>query len=563
MKKSLKIAVASFVSLLFLSCSSPETADLVIYGGKIYTALDNRPAVEAVAVSGERIIYAGKKEGLTDYTGPETEELDLQGKTMTPGFIDAHAHLLGIGFGKMYLDLSKAGNYDEMIAMVKAAADTAVPGSWILGRGWHQSKWNPRPKKPVRGFQTHEKLSEAVPDHPVYLTHASGHAIMVNAAAMKTAGITDKTPNPPGGEIIRDEKGKATGIFTEDAEELIRKFLPQKDFSLRGKALQLGIEECLANGLTGICTAGGDSLDIAVFRGALEKGKLPLRLYVMLTGTDSSLMKRWFAGGPEIGTGDDHLTIRAVKMYADGALGSRGAWLLEPYADRPGYYGEAVTPMEKIERISELALQHGFQVGTHAIGDRANREVLNAYEAAMKKYPDKKDVRFRIEHAQHLNSADIPRFAGLGVLPLMQAIHMASDMPWAIKRLGPERIAEGAYVWRKLLDSGSIIANGTDSPVEPVNPVACFYAAVTRRTLKGEQMPWFHPEQKMTRQEALKSYTVWAAYSQFDEKNRGTIEAGKYADFTIFSGDIMTVPEDKILSIKPVGVIIGGKRFDK
>jgi len=379
----------------------------------------------------------------------------------------------------------------------------------------------------VRGFQTHHLLSQVSPDNPVYLTHASGHAGFANAKAMEIAGISRSTLFQGDGEIIKDEQGNPTGIFIEEATSLITQHIPK---------------------------------EIQLYKEFLKNNKLKVRLWVMLDGSDAELLQKWFEKGPEIGLGNHFLTIRAIKLYADGALGSRGAWLLEPYSDRPGHYGQAVTPMEKIYQVARQGLQYGFQVCVHAIGDRANREVLNQFERVFKELPEKaNDHRFRIEHAQHISARDIPRFAQLGVIASMQGIHLSSDRPWAIHRLGKKRIEEGAYAWQKLLQSGAIIVNGTDVPVEPINPIACFYASVTRKTLDGYPPNGYEPDQKMTREQALRSYTLDAAYGAFEENLKGSIEVGKFADFTVFSQDIMTVPEDKLLETRIVYTIINGE----
>ena len=558
--KNFKIILLSIILLFIInSCSEKQNAEMLIFNGKIYTADPENPVVEAVAVLDDKIIYAGDYETAKSYQDPHTSVIDLDGKTMTPGFIDSHAHFLSIGYGKMKLDLTRTEKYEDLIEMVRKAVSEAKPGEWITGRGWHQSKWSPLPDKLVSGFQTHEKLSAVSPNNPVYLTHASGHAAFVNSKAMEIAGITINTKNPAGGEIIRDRKGYATGIFTETAEGLIYKHLPKTTRDKRRKGMRLAMEECLKKGLTGFYDAGSGGTDIEIYKEFLNNGELKIRLFIMLSGDSTDLLEEYYARGPEIGLGNHFLTIRAIKLYADGALGSRGAWLLQPYADRKETSGLIVNPMEMIGRIAEQGLIHGFQVCTHAIGDRANREVLDQYEKAFSKYPHKNDVRFRIEHAQHLSKADIPRFAKLGVIPVMQAIHMSSDMPWAIDRLGPERIAEGAYVWQSLIKSGAIIPNGTDAPVEPVDPLASFYASVSRKTLKGEQMEWFHPEQAMTRAQALAAYTINAAYSSFYEKIKGSIEVGKLADFTVFDKDIMTISEMEILNTNVSMTIVGGE----
>ncbi len=546
--------------LILTGYAAAQKADLVIRNGNIYTLDENKPLGEAVAVIDGKIAFVGSDREAKNLIGPQTEVLDLQGKTMIPGFIESHGHIISLGRAKMRLDLNEVNNYAELVDLVAVAVKEAKPGQWILGRGWHQSKWEPQPNPMVRGFQTHHALSRVSPNNPVYLSHASGHAGLANAKAMEIAAITPLATFNDQGEIIRDDQGNPTGIFTEQAMSLIGKHIPGSSPDSDRQALELAIEECLSNGLTSFRDAGSDREAIDVYREFLDRGKLKIRLWVMLDGQDENLRQEWSAKGPEIGAGNNFLTIRAIKLVADGALGSRGAWLLESYSDRPEHTGHATISMENVYQVGKAGLEHGFQVCVHAIGDRANREVLDQFEKAFNENPEAaKDHRFRIEHAQHISAGDIPRFARLGVIASMQGIHMSSDRPWAIDRLGQERIIEGAYVWQKLLQSGATIINGTDVPVEPVSPIACFYASVTRRTLDGFPPDGYEPKQKMTRRQALRSYTLDAAYAGFEEDIKGSIEVGKVADFTVFSQDIMKVAEDKLLETIVDYTIIEGK----
>ncbi len=553
-------------ALLWVSCQRQGTkADLIIYGGKVYTVNPAQPVAEAVAVRGDRIVFVGTEhEALKSWKGDSTQLIDLQGQVLMPGFIEGHGHIMGVGYNELDLNLMDVKSYDELVARVKEAAAKARPGEWILGRGWHQDKWEVKPQRMVKGFQTHHALSAVTPDNPVFLRHASGHAAMANAKAMEISGINQlsrealKQVSEEGGEVIRDEQGNPTGIFNELAMSLISRHIPSNEAERADRALELAIQACWRNGITSFHDAGATRESIALFRKFRDAGKLGVRLYVMLTGWDRDLVYEWFKQGPEIDS-RHWLTIRSVKLNCDGALGSRGAWLLEPYSDRPGFYGMATYPMDSVLAVSRAALRAGFQVCSHAIGDRANREILNRYEQAFSENPGVTDHRFRIEHAQHLHPADIPRFAQLKVIPAMQAIHMSSDRPWAIQRLGEKRIKEGAYMWQSLLQTGARIVNGTDAPVEPLNPVACFYASVTRKTLKGEPEGGYEPEQKMTREQALRSYTLDAAYGAFEENLKGSVEPGKLADFTVFSKDIMTIPEDEILQAEVTLTVVGGK----
>ncbi|MBS1508021.1 MAG: amidohydrolase [Bacteroidetes bacterium] len=562
----MKHFVVCFLSILVFSCApkSPE-ADVVISGGTIYTGNDNNAQVEAVAVKGEKILFAGTLAEAEKFVGSKTQRIDLKGKTMTPGFIEGHGHLTGLGFGELTLNLENIKSYAEMVEKVKEAVAKVQPGEWIIGRGWHQDKWDSKPDKMVKGFQTHELLSAVSPNNPVFLTHASGHAGFANAKAMQIAGVNQlskeqvKQTSSEGGEIIRDAMGNPTGIFVENAQSLIEKYIPATDKEKLMKAIELAQAACLRNGITGFHDAGVGRDELELLKQLKKENKLKVRLYEMLSGADRSLVVDYFKRGPEIDT-TYWLTVRSVKLYSDGALGSRGAWLLEPYGDRKETSGMPLMPMDTILKASRLGLKAGFQVCVHAIGDRANREILDRYELAFSENPDKaKDARFRIEHAQHISPQDIPRFGKLGVIPAMQAIHLSSDRPWAIDRLGEKRIKESAYMWQSLLKSGAHIVNGTDVPVEPINPIACFFASVTRQTLKGVPPGGYEPDEKMTRVQALKSYTLDAAYGAFQEKVKGSIEKGKLADFTVFSKDLMTIPDDQILSTEVMMTIVGGK----
>ena len=567
----MKYLLVCLLALLVIGCGpkNPE-ADLVISGGTIYTGDEANDKVEAVAVKGEKILFAGSLAEAEKFAGSKTLRIDLKGKTMTPGFIEGHGHLTGLGFSELTLNLENIKSYAEMVEKVKEAVAKVQPGEWIIGRGWHQDKWDSKPDKVVKGFQTHELLSAVSPNNPVFLTHASGHAGFANAKAMQIAGVNQlskeqsKQTSSEGGEIIRDAMGNPTGIFVENAQSLIEKYIPVTDKEKLMKAIELAQAACLRNGITGFHDAGVGREELELMKQLKKENKLNVRLYEMISGADRSLVVEYLKRGPEIDT-TNWLTVRAVKLYSDGALGSRGAWLLEPYSDRKETSGMPLMPMDTILKASRLGLQTGFQICVHAIGDRANREILDRYEIAFKENPEKaKDARFRIEHSQHISPQDIPRFAQLGVIPAMQAIHLSSDRPWAIDRLGEKRIKESAYMWQSLLKSGAHIVNGTDVPVEPINPIASFFASVTRQTLKGVPPGGYEPDEKMTRAQALKSYTLDAAYGAFQEKVKGSIEKGKLADFTVFSKDLMTVPDDQLLSTEVVMTIVGGKvEFEK
>ncbi|GIS47418.1 MAG: amidohydrolase [Candidatus Neomarinimicrobiota bacterium] len=546
--------------LLLIGCET-EKADMIIHNGTIYTMNDLMPTTESVAIRNGKIIALGKYRDLDDLITPRTKIINLNGAMMTPGLIEGHGHFYGLGLAKMQLDLSTAESYAELVSMVADAIDRSTPGEWILGRGWHQSKWSDKADSFIKGFQTHDSLSKISPNNPVWLKHASGHAGFANQKAMDIAGVSSETEFGFGGEIIKDLSGNPTGVFNERAQGLISKHVDTnlgKDSDLR--AIELAVKTCLENGITSFHDAGTGNKTITTLRSAIDKKLLKVRVYAMLTSRDTSLLNQWYKKGPEIGSGNDFLTIRSIKLNADGALGSRGAWLIDEYTDRPGHFGMATQSMDYVYKVAKNGIQNGFQVNSHAIGDRANREILDQYEKVFNEFPKlSKDHRWRIEHAQHIDPKDIPRFGSLKVIASIQGIHMSSDRPWAINRLGQKRIVESAYVWRDLINHGAILINGSDVPVEPIDPIASFYASTTRKTLKGLPSSGYEPEQKMTRIEAMKSYTINAAYGAFEEKLKGSIEIGKYADFAVFSQNLITIPDDKILETKILYTIVNGK----
>ena len=551
--------VISFLFLFFVSCES-QKADMIIHNGMIYTMNDLNPTAEAVAVSSGKIIALGKYTDLDPLITPRTKIINLRGATMTPGIIEGHGHFYGLGLAKMQLDLSKTESYQDLVDMVSDAVENSKPGEWILGRGWHQSKWSDDKSDFVKGFQTHERLSEISPNNPVWLKHASGHAGFANQKAMDIAGVNKETEFGFGGEIIKDLSRKPTGVFNERAQGLISEKVENnlgEESDLR--AIELAVKASLENGVTSFHDAGIGRRTIEVLREAINKDILKVRIYAMLTSRDTTLLNEWYKKGPEIGTGGDLLTIRSIKINADGALGSRGAWLIDEYSDRPGHYGMPTQSMDYVYSVAKQGIKAGFQVNSHAIGDKANREILNEYEKVFNEHPKLAiDHRWRIEHAQHVAPDDIPRFGRLKVIPSIQGIHMSSDRPWAINRLGQKRIEESAYVWRDLINHGAVLINGSDVPVEPIDPIASFYASTTRKTLKGLPDFGYEPKQKMTRIEALKSYTINAAYGAFEDQIKGSIEIGKYADFTVFSQNLITIPEEKILDTKVLYTIVNG-----
>lgn len=545
------------ICLLLLSACQEIPPRTLIYNGNIYTAYEKLPTVEALVLEGETIIFAGTLDDASTLLNPaKTDTLDLAGKTVIPGFVESHGHFMGMGRSSFTLDLRKAKTFEEMVQMIADTAAARPEGSWIIGRGWHQDKWSDAPQL-IDGQPVHTAISAISPIHPVVLTHASGHSILVNAKALEVAGIDQTTTIGEEGEIYHFSDGLPTGLLAEGAMGLVRRHIPEPSEAEEEAALQAAIDRCLREGVTSFQDAGADQAEIDRFASFYDAGKLPVRLSVMLSGGDTALLHDWYKRGPIIG---DEFSVRAIKLYSDGALGSRGAWLLEEYTDRPGHFGNPIIPIEEIGEIAKEGLTYGFQVCTHAIGDRANQEVLNAYQAAFESAEKPgEDVRFRIEHAQHLNQEDIPRFAELGVIASMQGIHMSSDRPWAIDRLGRLRIIQGAYMWKALKESGAVVINGTDVPVEPLNPMAGYYALVTRKTLAGQPEGGYEPDQKLSRLEALTAYTRDGAYGSFREGITGSLLSGMKADFLILSNDITECAESEIMSTKVLQTWIDGK----
>jgi predicted amidohydrolase YtcJ len=542
---------------------SVEPASLVLRGGTIVTVNEGQPTAQALAARGDRIVAVGTNEEIQPYVGPATQVIDLAGQTAIPGFIEGHGHFMGLGQSRMVIDLMDTTSFEQIVERVAEAAKAAKPGDWIQGRGWHQEKWTSVPSPNVEGFPYHDALSRVSPDNPVILEHASGHAVFANAKAMELAKVTAKTASPAGGDIIKDKSGRPIGVFRETASDLIEKALgawqaaktPEQQSADARRAIQLAIEEAFSKGVTSFQDAGSNFETVALFKQVATEGQLAIRLWVMVRDSNERLRER-LAAEKIVGMADNHLTVAAIKVTADGALGSRGAWMLEPYADSPGSTGLSTTPVASIEETAKIAAEQDVQLCIHAIGDRANREVLNVYEATFKANPDKKDLRWRIEHAQHLNAADIPRFGKLGVVASMQGIHATSDAPYVLARLGAARAEEGAYVWQKLMRSGAIVSNGTDVPVERIDPIANYYATVTRKTKDGSV---FYGDQKMSREDALKSYTWNAAFAAKEETLKGSLAVGKFADITVLSKNILTVPDDEIPATKVTKTIVGGR----
>lgn len=556
------IGVAAMTVAACSGAPAIEPATMVLRGGTIVTMDDAVPEAQALAVRGDRIMAVGTSEQIAPYIGPATEVIELGGLTAVPGLIEGHGHFMGLGQSRMVIDLMDTTSWEQIVSLVGAAAATAQPGEWILGRGWHQEKWTSLPQPSVEGFPLHDALSKVSPNNPVLLEHASGHASYVNARAMQDAGITAATRNPPGGEVLKDRSGRPIGVLRETASDLaesamaawVARKTPEARAADARRQIDLAVQASLEKGITSFQDAGESFATIDVLKQAAADGGLGIRLWVMVRDSNENL-KAKLPTYKVVGSANQHLTIAAIKKTIDGALGSRGAWLLEPYTDMPTSSGLNTAPIPEVQELAAIAAANGVQLAVHAIGDRANRETLDIFAATFKANPGVTDWRWRIEHAQHLAAADIPRFGQLGVIASMQGIHATSDAPYVPARLGAARTAEGAYVWQKLMKSGAIVSNGTDVPVERIDPMPNLHATITRKTKDGTT---FFPDQRMSRVEALKSYTWNAAFAAKEEAIKGSLAVGKLADVTVLSKNILTVPEDDILTTQVAYTIVGG-----
>ncbi len=564
-QKSLAVVFACIACALPSTpvCGQQQSADLVLVGGNIYTVDQSRPYAEAIAVNAGRIVAVGSDKTVSAYITPETQVIDLKGKFAMPGFIEGHAHFMGLGESMMMLNLHKAKTWDEIVLQVENATRTTPPGEWIIGRGWHQSKWDHVPSPNVDGYPTNFEMNLATPDHPVLLTHASGHMSFANEYAMRLAGVDADTVNPGGGEIVKDENGKPIGIFRETAQSLIQKVKTRADSqrpqiekqAYSQRAAELASMECLSKGITSFQDAGSNLATVRTLRQLADKGKLGVRLWVMIRD-DNERLRGQLANFKMIGYADHFLTCRALKRSIDGALGAHGAWLLAPYQDLPTSSGLNTASIESVTETAKLGIKNDFQVCIHAIGDRANREVLDIYEKIFREYPSQFPRRWRIEHAQHLHPNDIPRFGKLGVIASMQGIHCTSDAIFVPQRLGMRRSEEGAYVWKSLIETGAIVTNGTDAPVEDVDPVASFYASVTRRLTDKFA---FFPEQVLSREQAIRSYTIDNAYAAFEENIKGSLVPGKLADIVVLNNDLIQCNVAQIKNTRVEMTIIDGR----
>ena len=571
MKTNLLLILSLCFLLAAFGCSKKsniQSADLVLLHGKILTMDLENPEVEALAAKGETILAVGSDEDIHSYVGDDTIVIDLKGMLAVPGLIDGHGHYMSLGESLMGIDLKNVQTWDEIVDMVAQEVQKAKPGDWIVGRGWHQDKWIRPPEPSIEGIPVHHNLSEVSPDNPVLLIHVSGHGVFVNDKALDIAGIYQNTLEPIGGEIVRDEEGNPTGMLRETAQngarEALARFrarrsLDEIEAELR-KHVRLAADEAIANGITTFHDMGETFDTIDLLKRMAEEGNLPVRLFVAIQ-EPARILEEKMAMYRMVGYGNGYLTVRAIgEKVLDGALGTHGGWLLEPYTDKPESTGFNVTPVDDIQRSAELAIEHDYQMEIQGIGDRACRELLGIYEDQFAKNPDKKDLRWRIEHCQVIHPEDLPRFKQLGVIASVRGVFATSDGPWVVKRLGEERTRERGYLYQTLFQSGAVVINGTDPPVEDIDPIANFYCSVTRKMADGAV---FFPEQRLTRQQALESYTINPAYAAFEEDIKGTLTPGKLADITIFSKDIMTIPEDEILSTEVAYTIIGGKiKFD-
>ena len=551
-------------AILLAACTDDSGVDLVLRGGIVATVDADDSMAEALAIDDGWIVAVGSNEDVDALIGTETEVVELDGRLAAPGFIEGHGHYMSLGNSKTILDLNGAANWDAIVAMVAEVVQEAEPGQWIHGRGWHQEKWDTPPDPAVEGNPTHASLSAVSPDNPVLLGHASGHAAFANAAALALGGFDRDSEPPPGGELVRDENGELTGLLRETAQRPVSAAFAQSESGRSAEEIEeqfrrevaLAAEEALSKGVTSFQDAGASFSTIDGLKRLEAEGALPVRLYIMVRRASNEEMDARLADYYMPSQGDDYLTVRSIKRQIDGALGSHGAWLLEPYEDMPTSAGLVLESVEDITGTAHVAIKHGFQVNTHAIGDRANREVLDIYQSVFDSAGAGPDLRWRIEHAQHVHPDDIARFAELGVLASMQGVHATSDAPWIPLRLGDQRAEERTYLWRSFMNAGVRINNGTDVPVEDIAPLANFHSSVTRLTVDGSI---FYPEQNMTRIEALRSYTINNAIAAFEEDHKGSLEVGKLGDVVVLDRDILTVSDEELADARVDVTIVGGE----
>lgn len=558
-----------FISSIFLFTGAvftqAQNADKILFNAVVYTVNPKQAYAEAVAIKGDKIMFVGSNDNAKKMADGKTELIDCKGQFLMPGLIEGHGHIHGMGASLINLNLMKAKNWEEIVAMVGAAAKKAKPGDWIIGRGWHQEKWDHAPIKNYLGYPYHEDIDKITPNNPIMLTHASGHSAYINAAAMKLAGITDKTMSPQGGDIVKDKSGKFVGVLEEKAQGFVYKAYndwnskrPAKEIKEEwAMSIRLAENECLRNGITSFQDAGSSFEQVSWMKELAEENKLQIRHWLMVREGIDALNKNKDLL-PIKNAGKGFLTVQAIKVSLDGALGSYGAWLLDSYADRKDFYGQNTFSMDELKKIAAFSWKQDLQLCVHAIGDRANRELVDIYASQIASNKSK-DHRWRIEHAQHVNPTEIPRFKEWSIIASMQGIHCTSDAPYVIKRLGEERAEAGAYMWRSFIKNGVLVNNGTDVPVEDIDPFANFYASVTRKTKAGIA---FYPDQKMTREEAIYSYTLANAIASFSEKEKGSIEVGKWADLILLDKNILLCSEEDILKTGVKKVFVGGKSIE-
>jgi predicted amidohydrolase YtcJ len=565
----MRFALLTGCALTLVACGDARepahpTADLVLTNGNVITVDETNPTAQAIAVTGDRIVAVGGNEDIAAFVGDRTEVIDLQGQTAVPGLIEGHGHYTSFGGSLMILDFRYSKSFAEIVSQVAAAARETPVGEWIIGRGWHQDKWETKEDVLVEGLPVHESLSAVTPEHPVMLIHTSGHGVFVNQKAMTLVELGDDTVPPEGGEIVRDANGKATGMMRESAQDVFREaYSGHQGRRPAGVAeeemrrmVRLAGEESLRHGITSFQDLGTTFAEVDLLKKMADEGNLPVRLYMAFEEEAADMQGR-LDDYRMVGYGNHFLTVRTIgEKVLDGALGTHGGWLLEPYADLPRSYGLNVVPIEEIEASARLAMQYDYQMAIQGIGDRAYRELLNIYEAEFARHPDKTDLRWRIEHAQVIHPDDVQRTVDLGVIPAFQGIFACSDGPWVVDRLGPERTRERGYIFNTLAEAGAVPTNGTDPPVDEIDPIGSFYCSVTRILPDGTE---FQPQEVYSRERALYSYTLGNAIAAFEEDIKGSLTPGKLADITVLSQDLLTVPDDEIMNTKIVMTILGGK----
>ncbi len=564
MRKNLMPLAGICLGIFMQSCKQQAStvADVVIVNAKVYTVDGERPEAEAIAIQNGKFIYVGSTDSAMLYKGEKTEVIDAAGQFVMPGFIEGHGHIHGLGDFLRDINLMSVANWDEALARLDSAIKLAKPGEWIIGRGWHQEKWDKTPDASYLGYPYKASLDSISPNNPVLLTHASGHSVYVNSKALELGEVTNETPNPDGGDIVKDPAGNIVGVLEETAMVLVRRPYSQyvklqtdeqrKDKWKKG--IELAEAESLRKGITSFVDAGSSFEQMAWMEELASKNQFKIRHWVMLRESLENL-KANQQKLPLVNAGNGFLTVKSVKVSLDGALGSYGAWLLAPYADRAGFFGQNTFDIDTLKAIAEFCWDNGLQLCVHAIGDRANRETVNVFAEQITK--DKsRNHRWRVEHAQHVHPDEIPRFAEWGIIASMQGIHATSDGPFVPRRIGEQRSRDGAYMWKSFLKAGVLVNNGTDVPVENADAIANFYSTVTRKMLNGQA---FYSNESLTRAEAIYSYTMANAIAQFEEKEKGSVTPGKYADLVMLSNNLLTCPEDSIPQTKVMMTMVGGK----